>query len=171
MFLVDGSGSVPPSAFREFKRFMRLLVKKFVVGPEATHVGVLQYSSKVRTGPEFAIGEHQTMKAVQDAISRVRYHYGAYTFGGYAMRMAKELMDNYNRRDAKNVMVFLMDDGTWDKRLARKLSKTLRNSGTQIIILDLQKMKIMHDIADKGLEFTSDKLEENVEEVATEICT
>ena len=91
LFLVDGSGSVTSSTFREFKTFMKLLVMKFTVGRDATDVGVLQYSSKDITGLEFAPGEYQTIEAIQNAISKVKYHYGAYTYAGYAMGKAKEV--------------------------------------------------------------------------------
>lgn len=65
-------------------------------------------------------------------------------------------------------MILLMDNGTWDKREARKQSQELREKGTQIIILDTT--YIMHEIADMGLKFTSDKLRENVDIVAQDIC-
>ena len=168
MFLVDGSGSVPPATFREFKKFMSLLVGKFDVSPDTTHVGVLQYSSKPKTGLEFHFSEHQTLSAVQDAISKVKYHYGAYTFGGYAMNLAQQIMNHYDRTDAKNVWVMLMDNGLWDKTTARKISKAIRQSGTKVIVLDTE--NIMDDLADQGLDFSSEKLEENVEEVRKEIC-
>ena len=95
MFLVDGSGSVPPGTFREFKEFMIRLVKKFDIGPNTTHVGLLQYSSKPRTGLEFHFSEHQTELAVVNAINEVQYHYGAYTFGGYAMNLAQQVPKQY----------------------------------------------------------------------------
>ena len=62
-----------------------------------------------------------------------------------------------------------MDGGTWDKRAARKHSKELREKEIQIVILDTR--HIMHEIADIGLEFTSQKLKSNVEKVAHKICT
>ena len=99
MFLVDGSGSVPPATFQEFKKFMSLLVEKFDIGPATTHVGVLQYSSKPRTGLEFHFTEHQTLSAVQEAISKVKYHYGAYTFGGYAMNLAQQVKAGADEAD------------------------------------------------------------------------
>ena len=77
-------------------------------------------------------------------------------------------MDKYSRKDAKNVMVALMDDGLWDKRVARRQSKELRNKGTQIIMLDTK--TIMGELADLGLSFTTEKLEDNVEKVAQKIC-
>ncbi|CAB3995531.1 contactin-5 isoform X1 [Paramuricea clavata] len=168
MFLVDGSGSVPVATFGEFKKFMSLLVEKFDIGQNTTHVGVLQYSTKPRTGLEFYFTEHQTLAAVQNAISKVRYHYGAYTFGGYAMNLAQQIMNHYDRSDAKNVWVLLMDNGLWDKTMARKISRAIRQAGTKVIVLDTE--NIMHDIADKGLDFSSENLEENVEVVRKEIC-
>jgi adenylylsulfate kinase-like enzyme len=77
-------------------------------------------------------------------------------------------MNHYDRADAKNVWVLLMDNGLWDKSMARKISKAIRQSGTKVIVLDTD--NIMHDIADQALDFSSDNLEENVEEVRKEIC-
>ena len=77
-------------------------------------------------------------------------------------------MNHYDRADAKNVWVLLMDDGLWDKSTARKISKAIRQSGTKVIVLDTR--NIMHDIADQGLDFTSDNFEEKIEEVRKEIC-
>ena len=77
-------------------------------------------------------------------------------------------MNHYDRTDAKNVWVMLMDNGLWDKTMARKISKAIRQSGTKVIVLDTE--NIMHDLAHKGLDFSSDNLEENVEEVRKEIC-
>lgn len=79
-----------------------------------------------------------------------------------------QIMNHYDRADAKNVWVLLMDDGLWDKTLARKISKAIRQAGTKVIVLDTS--NIMHDIADQGLDFTSDNLDENVETVKEEIC-
>jgi adenylylsulfate kinase-like enzyme len=77
-------------------------------------------------------------------------------------------MNHYDRADAKNVWVLLMDNGLWDKTMARKISRAIRQAGTKVIVLDTE--NIMHDIADKGLDFSSENLEENVEAVRKEIC-
>lgn len=77
-------------------------------------------------------------------------------------------MNHYDRADAKNVWVLLMDNGLWDKTLARKISKEIRQAGTKVIVLDTA--NIMHDIADQGMDFASEKLDENVETVKEEIC-
>ncbi len=79
-----------------------------------------------------------------------------------------QIMDHYDRTDAKNVWVLLMDNGLWDKTMARKISKAIRQSGTKVIVLDTE--NIMHDIADRGLDFSSENLEENIEAVRNEIC-
>lgn len=70
---------------------MSLLVEKFDISPNTTHVGVLQYSTKHATGLEFHFTEYQSLSEVQEAISKVEYHYGAYTFGGHAMELAQQV--------------------------------------------------------------------------------
>lgn len=93
-FLVDGSGSVSTTTFENFKKFMSLVVESFDIGPNTTHVGLLQYSSKSHTGLEFYFTEYQTAGELTDAISKVEFHYGAYTFGGYAMDLAQQVKNS-----------------------------------------------------------------------------
>ena len=61
-----------------------------------------------------------------------------------------------------------MDDGVWDKAIARNISLEVRQSGSKIIVLDTK--AIMYDIADMGLMFTSEDLEDNAQKVVEEIC-
>lgn len=50
VFLIDGSRSVRPHEFETMRKFMVDILKTLDIGLNATRVGVVQYSSQVRSG-------------------------------------------------------------------------------------------------------------------------
>ena len=58
VLLVDGSKSVRPQNFELVKRFVNQIVDFLDVSPEGTRVGLVQFSSRVRT--EFPLGRYGT---------------------------------------------------------------------------------------------------------------
>ncbi|CAH1254030.1 COL12A1 [Branchiostoma lanceolatum] len=83
IFLIDGSGSVGASNFEKVKQFMQKTINGFGIGPNATQVGVIQYSSTVRQ--EFSMGTFQTSEAVSTVIQEIGYMRGG-TLTGKAIR-------------------------------------------------------------------------------------
>ncbi|XP_061425302.1 collagen alpha-1(XXII) chain-like [Lethenteron reissneri] len=71
VFVLDGSRSVLAHNFVKVKHFVNALVDSFSVGPSATRVAVVQYSSRVRT--EFTLGEYDSKEAVKAAVMRMSY--------------------------------------------------------------------------------------------------
>lgn len=75
-FVLDGSGSITQSYFEKMKFFLIHLIKELDVGPQSTHVGLLQFSHSIKTKIEFNLGEHQTLESVKEAILNMRYQEG-----------------------------------------------------------------------------------------------
>lgn len=48
VFLIDSSRSVRPHEFETMRKFMIDILNELDIGPNATRVGVVQYSSQVR---------------------------------------------------------------------------------------------------------------------------
>eukprot|EP00062_Callorhinchus_milii_P010308 gi/632955011/ref/XP_007893261.1/ PREDICTED: matrilin-2 [Callorhinchus milii] len=71
VFVIDGSKSLGPQNFHLVKQFVSSIVGALEVSPNATRVGLVQYSTKVRT--EFALGRHTTARGIKEAVSQVRY--------------------------------------------------------------------------------------------------
>ncbi|KAK1337709.1 hypothetical protein QTO34_002342 [Cnephaeus nilssonii] len=67
VLLVDGSKSVRPQNFELVKRFVNQIVDFLDVSPEGTRVGMVQFSSRVRT--EFPLGRYGT--AAEGARPRI----------------------------------------------------------------------------------------------------
>ncbi|XP_015418676.1 PREDICTED: matrilin-4 [Myotis davidii] len=71
VLLVDGSKSVRPQNFELVKRFVNQIVDFLDVSPEGTRVGMVQFSSRVRT--EFPLGRYGTAAEVKQAVLAVEY--------------------------------------------------------------------------------------------------
>ncbi|XP_027810076.2 matrilin-4 [Marmota flaviventris] len=71
VLLVDGSKSVRPQNFELVKRFVNQIVDFLDVSPEGTRVGLVQFSSRVRT--EFPLGRYGTAAEVKRAVTAVEY--------------------------------------------------------------------------------------------------
>ncbi|CAN0272077.1 unnamed protein product [Lampetra planeri] len=71
VFVVDGSKSVKSKNFEHIKEFVNRVVDALEVGPGATRVGLIQYSTRVQT--ELALGQHTTAEAIKAAVKGVRY--------------------------------------------------------------------------------------------------
>lgn len=71
VLLVDGSKSVRPQNFELVKRFVNQIVDFLDVSPEGTRVGLVQFSSRVRT--EFPLGRYGTAEEVKQAVLAIEY--------------------------------------------------------------------------------------------------
>ncbi|KAJ8387954.1 hypothetical protein AAFF_G00148880 [Aldrovandia affinis] len=71
VFVIDGSKSVHAKNFKLVKQFVNHIVESLHIGSHATRVGLVQYSSVVRT--EFTLRQHKTKKAVMDTVTGIRY--------------------------------------------------------------------------------------------------
>ncbi|CAH1253452.1 COL12A1 [Branchiostoma lanceolatum] len=87
VFLVDGSTSVGPNEFDKSKAFLRNVINQFQIGPDATKVGVIQYSSTVRE--EFSMNRYLTKQDVMRAIDRIPF-LGGFTRTGEAITFMKQ---------------------------------------------------------------------------------
>uniref|UniRef100_A0A4W3JKY1 VWFA domain-containing protein n=1 Tax=Callorhinchus milii TaxID=7868 RepID=A0A4W3JKY1_CALMI len=71
VFLLDGSKSVLPQNFEKVKDFVNGIVDSISIGRQGSRVGVVQYSSNVRT--EFTLDQHRTKEEIKEAVKRISY--------------------------------------------------------------------------------------------------
>ncbi|XP_057194359.1 matrilin-4 isoform X5 [Triplophysa rosa] len=71
VLLIDGSKSVRPNNFELVKQFVNQVVDQLDVSPKGTRVGLVQYSSRVRT--EFPLSMYQTKEEIKKAVMNVEY--------------------------------------------------------------------------------------------------
>nr|XP_023670721.1 matrilin-2 isoform X2 [Paramormyrops kingsleyae] len=71
VFVIDGSKSLGLANFQLVKQFVNSIVGSLNVSRGHTQVGLLQYSTKVRT--EFSLGQLSSAPAIKQAVSRMQY--------------------------------------------------------------------------------------------------
>ncbi|XP_013404385.1 ZP domain-containing protein-like [Lingula anatina] len=110
IFILDGSGSVNAPDFAKQLHFIKSLVRKFDVGPNAVKVGVLQYSTYAVQ--EFNLNTHSTEAAILAAVDRIRQKSGG-TNTALALSTARTSSFTAAKGDRPNVpnLVIVMTDG------------------------------------------------------------
>ena len=73
-FLLDDSSSVGDQHFATALDFIRILTRKFVVGPDNVRVGLSQYSSTVSTVSKF--NDHMDNAAFEAVLDTIVYRRG-----------------------------------------------------------------------------------------------
>ncbi|XP_030634934.1 matrilin-4 [Chanos chanos] len=71
VLLIDGSKSVRPQNFELVKQFVIQVVESLDVSAHGTRVGLVQYSSRVRT--EFPLSMYQSAEEIKKAVMNVEY--------------------------------------------------------------------------------------------------
>ncbi|XP_041334716.1 matrilin-4 [Pyrgilauda ruficollis] len=71
VMVIDGSKSVRPQNFELVKQFVNRIVDLLEVSPQGTRVGLVQYSSRVRT--EFPLNKYHSADEIKKAVMDVEY--------------------------------------------------------------------------------------------------
>ncbi|XP_028284876.1 matrilin-4 isoform X2 [Parambassis ranga] len=69
VFLIDSSRSVRPHEFETMRKFMIDILNTLDIGPDTTRVGVVQYSSQVRS--EFSLKAHRNLESMVKGINQI----------------------------------------------------------------------------------------------------
>ncbi|XP_069035605.1 matrilin-4 isoform X2 [Lepisosteus oculatus] len=71
VMVIDGSKSVRPQNFELVKQFVNQVVDSLDVSAHGTRVGLVQYSSRVRT--EFPLSQYKSAEDIKNAVLKVEY--------------------------------------------------------------------------------------------------
>ncbi|XP_017268760.1 matrilin-2 isoform X1 [Kryptolebias marmoratus] len=137
VFVIDGSKSLGPANFELVKQFVNSIVDSLNISRTGTHVGLIQYSTKVRT--EFTLGRYVAAQRVKQAVTQIQYM-GRGSMTGSALRHMFEFSFSDKEGARPNVprVSIVFTDGRSQDDVSEWASKA-KNSGVTIYALGVGK--------------------------------
>lgn len=132
-FLIDGSGSIYPSDFKDMKTFMNEVIRIFQLGANNVRFGVVQYASESKT--EIIIGQHSQMMRLTEAIENIN-QIGGGTRTGNALRSMKSLFQVAYRENVPQILIVITDGKSEDK--VNQAARDLRQQGIVIYAIGIK---------------------------------
>ncbi|XP_051501122.1 matrilin-3a [Myxocyprinus asiaticus] len=149
VFIIDSSRSVRPGEFEKVKIFLADMVDTLDIGPDATHVAVVNYASTVKI--EFLLKHHLTKDTIKQAINRIE-PLAAGTMTGLAIKKAMDeafTEKSGARPKSKNIskVAIIVTDGRPQDQV-EDVSAAARASGIEIYAVgvdraDMRSLKLM----------------------------
>ncbi|XP_070822784.1 matrilin-2-like [Chaetodon trifascialis] len=177
VFVIDGSKSLGPANFELVKHFVNGIVDSLDISRTGTHVGLLQYSTKVRT--EFTLGQYTTAQSIKQAVSRMQYM-GRGSMTGSALRHMFEFSFSAKEGARPNIprVSIVFTDGRSQDDVSEWANKA-KNSGVTIYALGVGKAieqelrEIASEPDEKHLYYAKDfeDMGEITKKLKSRICT
>ncbi|XP_026041634.1 matrilin-2 isoform X1 [Astatotilapia calliptera] len=176
VFVIDGSKSLGPNNFELVKQFVNSIVDSLDISKMGTHVGLLQYSTKVRT--EFTLGQYSTAQHIKSAVNRMQYM-GRGSMTGSALRHMFESSFSTKEGGRFNIprVSIVFTDGRSQDDVSEWATKA-KNSGITIYALGVGKAieqelrEIASEPDEKHLYYAEDfeKMAEITKKLKSRIC-
>lgn len=133
VFVIDGSKSLGPTNFELVKQFVNGIVDSLDISNKGTHVGLLQFSTKVRT--EFTLGHYTSAQNIRQAVARMQYM-GRGSMTGSALRHMFESSFSAKEGARPNIprVSIVFTDGRSQDDVSEWATKA-KNSGTIYLTL------------------------------------
>uniref|UniRef100_A0A3Q1EQF0 Matrilin 2 n=1 Tax=Acanthochromis polyacanthus TaxID=80966 RepID=A0A3Q1EQF0_9TELE len=177
VFVIDGSKSLGPANFELVKQFVNGIVDSLNISRMGTHVGLLQYSTKVRT--EFTLNQYSTARDIKQAVTRMQYM-GRGSMTGSALRHMHEFSFSAKEGARPNTprVSIVFTDGRSQDDVSEWATKA-KNSGVTIYTLGVGKAieqelrEIASEPDEKHLYYAEDfeKMGEITKKLKSRICT
>ncbi|XP_028415540.1 collagen alpha-1(XII) chain-like [Dendronephthya gigantea] len=183
--IMDGTISLGYEHFNIQRDFVLSVLSKMKFGPQATQLGIIQFSDDRRTSVEMEIGRHGRQEDVLKNVSNIVYQQGLQTKTGLAMHLGYEQFfggNSQSRRGVDKVILLITDGKPVDNNLLQNVVKDLNDKDVRIVSVAIgtsnhriQRFRyIVRTIAsgfNQGFKAEHRKLKSLVDDVAREVCT
>ncbi|XP_041844797.1 matrilin-2-like isoform X2 [Melanotaenia boesemani] len=176
VFVIDGSKSLGPANFELVKQLVNTIVDSLDISRTGTHVGLIQYSTKVHT--EFTLGQYIAAQDLKRAVSRIQYM-GRGSMTGSALRHMFEFSFSAKEGARPNIphVSIVFTDGRSQDDVSEWANKA-KNSGITIYALGVGKAieqelrEIASEPNEKHLYYAEDfeKMREIAKKLKPRIC-
>uniref|UniRef100_A0A672L876 VWFA domain-containing protein n=1 Tax=Sinocyclocheilus grahami TaxID=75366 RepID=A0A672L876_SINGR len=185
VFLLDGSESVSAKDFENMKYIMKLVIDRFVIGPDKERVAVVQYGTDPKE--EFSLNKFDDKAVLLQEIRNIKQMNGKANTG----KALKEVLQSFNiskggRASALKFLILLTDGESWDD--VSEPAKVLRDNLININAIGMRHNVTIYaigvkDASEPELELISgspqrtfyvknyDFLDEIKKDIITEICS
>ncbi|XP_073714821.1 cartilage matrix protein [Misgurnus anguillicaudatus] len=154
VFIIDSSRSVRPSEFEQVKVFMTKVINGLDIGPDSTHVGVVNYASKVKN--EVSLKSHKTKAGLVKAISKIK-PLSTGTMTGlaiqFAMNVAFSEAEGARKSPDINKAAIIVTDGRPQDNV-RDIAAKAREAGIEIFAIGVGRVDMvpLREMASKPLD-------------------
>ncbi|CAF1047667.1 unnamed protein product [Didymodactylos carnosus] len=111
-FILDASGSIGPTDYERQRNFTKDILQLVNVGPNKTHVAIINYSAKIETLS--LLNQYYTINEKLNRVNNATY-FGEATHTGEALQEANRVFSNNNgprpTEDGAPKVIFLITDG------------------------------------------------------------
>jgi receptor-type tyrosine-protein phosphatase Q len=149
VFVMDASGSIGSTGYRQCTTFAKDVVASFDVGSDQTRVGSVTYASGVR--PDFYLNANYNGPTVQNMLANLRYTGGGTaTYAGLDMAAKYFSSTAYGSRPSSEGVprtVVVITDGVSNSRTATlAAAQRLKDNGVSIFAIGLGRYLNMVEI-------------------------
>ena len=135
MFLLDSSGSVGETNYKEALRFINAIIEEFSAKDSYNRFALITFSDDVQI--VFSLGRYEDLKIIKNAVKYTRYRPGS-TNTADALRVVEEISTPAlgDRYDAENI-VYLITDGISDVKEHDTIpaAEAVKATGARIITI------------------------------------
>lgn len=128
MLVLDGSSSISGADFQRVRDFSRRLAESFTVAPNATRIGIVQFSDNA----QLELPLNADLVQVQSAIQQVQQIDNGTAIGAGIALAHDEIRDN-GRANATPLLILLTDGASGDNPVPAALAA--QQTGTRIIAI------------------------------------
>jgi Mg-chelatase subunit ChlD len=144
LFVIDGSGSVKKHNFQKVLNTLKKTIRKFQLGADKTHVGILQFSSNTKY--EIKLGAISDQRDLEKAIDQIQYMRRGTRTDRALMTALRILSGTDARSDAVPLMVLITDGRSNNPIATKHAASAVKQAKIQVVAVGVGSRVDMNEL-------------------------